>query len=60
MNTVEVPAVSPVITLYMVASDIDGNVHGPFASYDDALAFAESADGSMFELTTRLMNVREV
>jgi hypothetical protein len=48
------------ITLYMVASDIDDNVHGPFATYYDALAFAEPADGSVFECTTRLIDIKEV
>jgi hypothetical protein len=48
------------ITLYAVVSDVDGHVHGPFTSYDNAAAFAEAADGSVLECTTRLMNVREV
>jgi hypothetical protein len=49
-----------IITLYMVASDIDGNVHGPFTSYHDALAFAEPADGSVFECIARLIGITEV
>jgi hypothetical protein len=40
----------------MVVSDIDDNVHGPFTSKYDALAFAEPADGSVFECTTRLID----
>jgi hypothetical protein len=49
-----------IITLYMVASDIDGNLHGPFTSYHAALAFAEPADGSVFECTARLIEITEV
>jgi hypothetical protein len=49
------------ITLYMVVSSIDDSVlHGPFATYDDALAFAEAADGSVFECTMRLIDIKEV
>ena len=47
------------ITLYMVMSDIDDNVHGPFATYYDALGFAEPADGSVFECTA-LIDIKEV
>jgi hypothetical protein len=48
------------ITLYVVVSDIDKNMHGPFVSRDDALAIAEAADGSLFKCTARLINVEEV
>jgi hypothetical protein len=48
------------MTLYMVISDIGDNVYGPFATYDDALAFAEAADGSVFECTMRLIDIKEV
>jgi hypothetical protein len=48
------------ITFYMVASSIDGSTHGLFASYDEALAFAEPADGSVFECTARLIDIKEV
>jgi hypothetical protein len=48
------------ITFYVVVSDIDKNTHGPFTDYDDACAFAQDADGSVFQLTARLIDVKEV
>jgi hypothetical protein len=49
-----------IFTLYAVKSAIDDNVYGPFVTYDEALAFAESAGASVYECTARLVNVREV
>jgi hypothetical protein len=42
-----------IVTMYMVVSDIDGAMHGPFATLEDALAFAELADGSVVECAMR-------
>jgi hypothetical protein len=39
--------------LLMVASAIDNEIYGPFLTRDEALAFAESVDGSTFELSAR-------
>jgi len=41
--------------LYVVASDIDNDFHGPFSNREEALDFAEDADGSVFE-----WNMREI
>ena len=46
-----------IVTMYLVASDIDGGVYGPFSSYAGAVAFAEPADGSVFECTMHLVEV---
>jgi hypothetical protein len=40
-------------TMSMVVSDIDGEVHGPFPTRDEALAFAANADGSVFEVSVK-------
>jgi hypothetical protein len=48
------------ITLYMVMSDITDSAYGPFTTYNDAAAFAEPADGSVFECTVRPIAIKEV
>jgi len=48
------------LALYLIQSSIDDGVYGPFANRDDAMAFAEQADGSVFECTARLIEVKEI
>jgi hypothetical protein len=48
------------ITLYMVQSSIGDTVYGPFISCSDALAFAEPADGSVFECAMRPIDIKRV
>ena len=59
-DTIPNAIITTLITLHMVVSDIDDDAHGPFANYSDPLAFAEPADGSVFECTMRLCNIKEV
>jgi hypothetical protein len=39
---------------WMVMSAIDGEIHGPFSTHDEASMPASSADGSVFELNIRV------
>jgi hypothetical protein len=48
------------ITVWMVKSAVDDGLHGPFLTRDDALAFAENADGSIFECRARLTSAEEI
>lgn len=46
--------------IYMVQSSIGDTVYGPFISCSDALAFAEPADGSVFECAMRPIDIKRV
>ena len=48
------------ITVLIVVSAIDAGLYGPFLSRDDAEAFAEKADGSVFECRVRLTSAKEI
>jgi len=48
------------IELLLVVSSIDSGVYCPFTTRDDASAFAENADGSIFECRARLTSAREI
>jgi hypothetical protein len=48
------------ITVLMVVSAIDDGAYGPFLTHGDALAFAEKADGSVFEFRARLTSANEI
>jgi hypothetical protein len=38
---------------FLVKSDIDAGIYGPFLTYEEALVFAEDADGSIFHYCAR-------
>jgi hypothetical protein len=48
------------LKLFMVMSSIGDRLYGPFSTYSDAIAFAEASDGSPFECTARLVDIKEV
>jgi hypothetical protein len=48
------------VTVLMVVSAVDDGVYGPFSTQTDALAFAEDADGAIFECQARLTSAREI
>jgi hypothetical protein len=49
------------ITVWMVVPSVDDDVaYGPFSTRGKALAFAEDADGSIFECRARLTSVKEI
>jgi hypothetical protein len=59
-DTIPNEIITTPIKFYMVASAIDDGLYGPFTTYCDAVASAEPADGSVFDCSARLVDVREV
>jgi hypothetical protein len=46
--------------LFLVVSDLDSGVYGPFSTDCEAFELAERADGSVFECRARLTSAIEI
>jgi hypothetical protein len=48
------------VTFLMVVSGFDGETHGPFRTFENAVEFAEDMNGSIFECTAKEVRWRSM